>query len=302
MSKQINPTMVGGFVIGAVVLAVAVVILFGTVDLFSEKSTYAIFFRGSVNGLRVGAPVKLRGVDIGSVKSITAINDEAGNFYVEVIIETMNQRVRNPSGWLTEAPDKEVVEILIDKGMRAHLETQSMITGQLYIKLDYFPNTEVILSGLDSRYPEVPSIPSGRERFIEDLGTMLQTLSSIPFQEIAESIQSTMREVNKVMQTANFEETFAEIRAAVDQASEMVRHLDEEMIPAAESLRRTADAAAQALARVDTLLDQLDEMTEESDHSLKNSINDLAAAARSFRAFADYLERNPSSLIFGKKE
>ena len=138
MSKKANPTLIGVFVVGALVLAVAGVLVFGRGNLFSEKRRYVLFFDESIKGLTVGAPVMFRGVPIGSVTGIKLCFDSQDmSMATPVFIETEPDRIQRigerplASRILEKRRQKEIMDRLIQKGLRAQLQTESLVTGRL---------------------------------------------------------------------------------------------------------------------------------------------------------------------------
>ena len=139
-----NPTVIGAFVVGAIVLGVGGVLLFSSGDYFKERNYFVMFFQDSVDGLSPGAPVKLDGVKIGEVIDVHLEWDpQAVTFRIPVTVEVISgQSQKYGGGELVLTGDiRERLKKLIDKGLRASLATESFITGQLEIELGFFPDT-----------------------------------------------------------------------------------------------------------------------------------------------------------------
>ncbi|NOQ98390.1 MAG: MCE family protein, partial [Calditrichae bacterium] len=172
MSDKPNTRLIGAFVVGAVALIVLVFLVFGSGKLFQETNKWVIFFHGNVNGLKVGAPVKVRGVEIGSVTNIRGLLDEKGNVHVEVIVETIDAALDAVKEWSERREEMSIEEFMawyIERGFRAQLQSQSIVTGQLYIMWDFFPDSPTILTGLNTKYPEIPSVPTTTEELEKTL-------------------------------------------------------------------------------------------------------------------------------------
>ncbi|MBE9545464.1 MAG: MCE family protein, partial [Proteobacteria bacterium] len=160
--KQASKTLIGIFIIGAVVLAVTGVIIFGSGRFFKKANLYVIYFSGSVKGLQVGAPVSFRGTQIGEVKDIiTAFDYRDLSLLIPVIIEM------DLTKFTVIAPEqkRDHLDLMIEKGLRGRLEMQSLVTGQLLIDFDFYPDSPVNLAakdlpGLDINFKELPSIES----------------------------------------------------------------------------------------------------------------------------------------------
>ena len=176
--KKASPKAVGGFVIGAVLLAVVAVIVFGSGRIFQEREKYVAFFTGSLQGLRVGAPVQFRGVQIGIVSEIFVQFDSTKlDFVIPVILET------NPDAVEEIGEDRlerdQSLEVLIEKGLRAQLAVQSFVTGQQTVQLFMRPDTPVELVETDLPYEQVPTIPSAFAQVERSIGEVLEDVSQI---------------------------------------------------------------------------------------------------------------------------
>jgi paraquat-inducible protein B len=167
MGRKANPAVIGAFVVGAVVLAVAGVLIFGSGQLFKNTSRYVCFFPGNVDGLNVGAPVKFKGVEIGSVVDIRLRLPEQPpvaavpkEFRIPVTIEIDNRRVE-ALGFSAHRDIKQVVE----RGLRAQLNAQSLVTGLLFVQLRFDPETPpVFVLPPGSKLDEIPTMPTAMEQ------------------------------------------------------------------------------------------------------------------------------------------
>ena len=315
MSKPASKTLIGAFTAGAIVLAVLAVVIFGSGKFFKKTFVNVMYFHGSVKGLNVGSPVMFRGVRIGSVKNIELRYDARDlSFIICVYAEFDPDRMV----YVGHEPGTEHTGDLIAKGLRARLEAQSIVTGQLVINLDFFPGKPIKLMGLDKRYPEIPTIPS-------EIDEWLNLAEQIPIKEFAtkamhalekldklissphinsslESMGEGLKEARAVMAKINaqIEPVIAEVRESTQELRDLLRkgqnvpqRLDS-TLAAAESAMKQAEktlAAAQEVASDDsTLVRELD-----------STLLEVSATARSFRFLSDYLQRHPEALIQGKK-
>ena len=153
MGAKANPTVIGAFIVGAVALMIAAILIFGKGKLFTPTITIVMFFEGSVNGLNEGAPVKFRGVDIGTVREVQALynpTDYTGK--VKVVTEIEPRRWSEVMDGVIVASSAEErgpedFQNLIDQGFRGQLQLQSFVTGLLYVELNFHPGTEAHLAG-----------------------------------------------------------------------------------------------------------------------------------------------------------
>jgi len=223
MSKKPNRTLIGIFVVGAVFLFVFGIIIFSSTKFFRKTQKYVLFFDGSVRGLSVGAPVTFRGVKLGSVKEISLVYDHKTDFtFIPVIIETEASRIKNSP----LRPDKASMQRLIDSGLRGRLETLSLITGQLAISLDFFPEKPARLRGLIKEYPEIPTIPS-------PLGELQKNIVDIPLKDISLNLQESVRSLNYALKESkdavlyDLETTLREVKEAARAVRILAEYLEQ---------------------------------------------------------------------------
>jgi paraquat-inducible protein B len=322
MKKQISPTRIGIFVVGAIVLAVAAVIVFGSGRFFTEKETYVSFFEGSVFGLNQGASVVCRGVRIGSVTDIKLLSDDKDmKIYIAVLFEIEPRKFHVRGGRPAfENPDDRIDQ-LIDHGLRVHLEQQSFLTRQMMIVIDFHPDTEVNLVGIETRHPEIPTIKSGMQELMESLG-------KLPLEDIANSIRDALKGIEEVVHSPEVAESLAALKGTMVAAEQLVKKLEEKIDPLMANLDGTLGDAQKLLKKVDSKVDPLASGVEETleattraiqeaeetivglqsttgedsplVHALTGALAELTAASRAIRILAETLESQPESLLRGK--
>lgn len=303
MNNQINPKIIGGFVLGALILIVVVFLVFGSGRYFKDTEKYVIYFRSSVNGLKLGAPVKLRGIELGQVNDITPLFDEEGNFYVQVIIETYGNVVKSVSRETEEVksdPAKQL-KILIERGFRAQLNVQSLVTGQLYIKVDYFPETPLEFCGFNPKYLEIPSIPKPGEYLSENIEKTVENIKNIPLDDISASFISTLNGIDSLTHSTNFKNMQENLSLALVELKEVLQHIDQKLDPLSDSFFETSLAAKESFKRTDEVLNNINNIAQDNRYILFSALREFSSASRAIKNLADYLERNPGALIYGKK-
>ena len=321
MKKQINPTRIGIFVVGAIALAVAAVIVFGSGRFLAQKYKYVAFFEGSVFGLNQGAPVICKGVKVGTVTGIELLSDpEEVNMLIAVFFETEPKRIRvlgRRRSFDSEARMKQMIE----HGLRARLEMQSFLTRQLMLVLDFYPDTPVRLLGIETGYPEVPTTRSPMQEFMEKV-------ESLPLEEIANSIRDALKGIEEVVHSPEIAESLEALKGTMVAAEDLVKKLDQQVGPLIANLDGTLGDARKLIkdvdAKVDPLASELQETlaaarlaileaeetieslqgTAGEDSALVNGLTgalaELSAASRSIRILAETLESQPESLLRGK--
>lgn len=275
MSKPANKTLIGAFVIGAVALLVMAVLVFGS-GKFLKKSFHAVvFFEGSIKGLNEGAPVIFKGVKVGSVKDIRVFYDAAyDSLRIPVIIELEPEKIERTD--VAERRPEKNVKLLIEKGLKAQLQMQSIVTGQLVIALDFFPDKSARYVGFIKKYPEIPTVPTAFEE-------LTKTIQNLPIKEIVKKLNLTLNSVRKLIQ-----------------------HIDKKIDPLVSNVSKTSEMAQGTLEGMQAVLKQTEKtLTTFSGDSrmvyeMNAMISELSAAARSMRSLSEYLEQHPDSIIKGK--
>ena len=333
MAKQANTMMIGSFVVVAVFLLAASVVILGSGKLFKQTTNFVLYFDGSIKGLNVGSPVVLQGVQIGSVSSIVIhANRENLTMSIPVIIEIDSKRFYVEDTQTVQVGPEEVVAKLVDKGLRAVLSVQSLITGQLMIELDYYPDSPVNLKNPDTGYVEIPTIPSTTER-------LFQTLQKIDFVSLAGHVDNTLAGVDRLINNPDLFEGIKSSRQTVDEARQLVAKLDgsiddvianientlsdtralvdnvdDQVQPLVNDLRQLIKHFDQVALSIDkqvgfvadslneTLISARGVVSEDSPLviQLEETLQNIASMTDSIRQLADYLEQHPESLLRGK--
>jgi paraquat-inducible protein B len=316
MSKEANTKLIGAFVLGAVVLIVIVFVIFGSGKFFQKTYNVVIFFQGDVTGLRLGAPVKVRGVDIGSVIKINPIYDEKGDIQIEVISRLIEGTIHDTMGYYEEMDEEEFLNYLIDRGLRARLETQSIVTGVRYIKLDFFPDSPLNLVGLNKDFSEIPSTKTTGEELNALLKKGLTTLDEIPLVEITKQLHDALATANTTLASIDGVVNAPEVKKAVLSVSEsldaveaFVADLDEQTDPLIEdkldalitSWTETSQAITKMIEQGETFLVRMESIAVDDRYEIRMALREIAKASRAMRQLVDHLQREPRSLIYGKK-
>jgi len=320
MRKHANPTVIGAFVVGAVILAVTAVLLLGKGELFVEKPRFVLYFKGSVKGLNIGSPVNFRGVNIGTVTNIQLVMGiSKADIKIPVTIEI------NPANFLlsdemikemTESP-KERLGGLIHAGLRAQLQQQSLLTGQLLIQLDFYPDTAVELVG-DTKYPEIPTIPTPIERFtrkLEDIPVdqlinnitsitegLKQLVNSPELHQSLLSLNETLDNINRIMKSPELQKSIVSLHAALDDLGSLARTIDSRVKPLSAEMHATLDETRLAMTQARDTLESAQHLVSDQKllYAIDNALAEITSAARSVRDLTDFLERQPQSLLRGK--
>lgn len=297
MSKRANPTVIGGFLVGAVALAVAGVLMFSSGKFLKTQVAWVMYFPGSVKGLRVGAPVSFRGVKIGEVTDVrVTLSTKDLTVLTPVTVEIEADRFEIigplPPGLRDPQAERTGAKELIKRGLRAQLQLESLVTGQLFVHLDLHPDTPIRLSGVESEVPEFPTIPST----IEELS---KTLADLPVTELADAALHLLQDIDRLVSSPEIRATIRSADETMREIQKLVRNIDGRVAPLATSIEGTSEQARATLAQAQEALSIAGEGSPVR-YQLSNMLAELAAAARSIRVMADYLARHPEALVRGK--
>ena len=260
MNGKASKTLIGAFVVGAVVLVVAGLMVFGGGKFMKKTQKFVLFFEGSVKGLSVGAPVLVGGVKIGSVKKASIeYNPKTLVFYVPVIIEILPDKIRLIKG--KRMPMDKMMPLLIERGLRAQLTMGSLITGQLIIELDYYPNTPVKLVGLNKEYPEIPTIPSTFQAIFD-------TLKSLPLEKTLKGLMSAVKALEKILKSPEIPEILHSASLALTDARQLINDVDSRVAPLADSVDDTLAEYRKIATHVN---EQVDPLMENVNHTVEDA-------------------------------
>lgn len=315
MSKPVNKKMIGIFVVIAIGLVIAAVLILGSGKFFKKYTKYVMYFQGSVKGLAVGAPVDFRGVKIGTVSEIKmTFNPKELSFTIPVYVDIDPSSVEVVGSTVVDPRIgyRERVREMVKRGLRAQLATQSFVTGQLMVSFDFFPDTPAKFIGADSRYPEVPTIPTT----LEQLGARLE---KIPVDEIVEKLKGSLEGIDKLVNSPEMTRLVRSTAQSVDDARTLMRDVDAEIKPIASDFKdttqeirklavsatKTSDDAGIALKKAQGAVTNIENLTGDNSvmvYRINKTLGEVESAARSLRILAEELDRQPQSLIFGKKK
>lgn len=283
--------MIGAFVFGAIALIVAGLVLFGSGKFLKKTYAYELFFEGSVKGLQVGAPVVFRGVKIGQVTDITMHLNPSDlsvliPVYVEIDAGTFIKKEQVAS--LNNDTDQyKYMKALIEKGLRAQLQMQSFVTGQLVISLDFYPGKPLNLAGTENRYPEIPTVPSGLEE-------ALKKFEDLPLAEIAERLRNALIGIEKIVNSPDMQASVvtlhtllngldklvkdmnAQVVPLVSNIDKLVKDVNVQVVPLSTSVQKASDAAYAAFSQAEKTLT----FQEGVPGQVAGSIKDTLASAR----------------------
>lgn len=333
MSQKGNPAIIGLFVIGAVIVLIVTVVTLGSISFDEDRCNCVLYFKGSLHGLNEGSPVTYRGIKIGKVTDIAIIFDpEAEDYQTPVYVDIDRGNLGRVPDNKDQDKDREekFLQDMIDKGLRAELKMQSLVTGQLYIDFDFHPETEPHYKGIEGDYLEIPTLPSRMEqltstlanleleslinRAVDALDNLNKLLTSERTQKLIDNFHQTFEHLDDLILTTDrnlpllvdrvqdLTENFNDLTTEIDKSLEQGR---QEFGPFAADLRTTLtniDRAAAVFAGASENVSQMTDRNSRLSYELYNAMKEVRKAADSVRALADLLQRNPEILLYGPRE
>ncbi|MCD6585769.1 MAG: MCE family protein [Desulfobacteraceae bacterium] len=251
-------------------------------ETFQIKHYWVLNFEGSVRGLSPGAPVEFKGIPIGKVLDINPRFDmdlAGAKFSIPVLIETEPERYLNMDKIKTGEDKQRLVNSLVAKGLRAQLQTGNLLTGQLFVDMDFHPDTDVQKIDWSGKYPVMPTVQQPLEELSDMVSGLIARIETIPFEQMGSDVQAIIQNLN--------ESTLL--------TKDLLQQFKAEVGPEALS---TLVQANKTLAAMEDMLSPDSPLSREATRTLE----ELSGAARSMRVFMDYLERHPDALIYGKGE
>jgi paraquat-inducible protein B len=249
--------------------------------------TFVMYFQGTLRGLSVGAPVDLRGIDIGEVKSLSVEYDRrAGALRFPVVVDIYPQRIR---GWprqhdhvksgddTADLSSRTLIDSLVEHGMRAEIETGNLLTGQQYVAVNVHKDVAPDQVKWDEQPPVFPTTPGALAEIQDSLGSIAKKLDKVEFDKISSRLIGTMASLEQTLKSTD----------------RLVRHVDGSIAP---QVAATLKEAQEAMKNAKEVLGK--DAPLQSD--LSDTLLQLSRAAKSISALADYLERHPEALIRGK--
>lgn len=310
MSKRANPTLIGIFVLGAIALAVVTILLVAGGEWFQEKRQHVMYFEGAAQGLQVGAPVVFLGVKVGTVKRIQlGLDEQSRMFVVPVTIEVEPAAVQTRSGQQVDLRDRQTIKQLVDRGLRARLKMQSLLTGQLYVDLDFYPDKPARFFALDANLSEIPTIPTT----VDELSSRLE---GFPMDKFLMNVAEIGESVNKILSSTAARELPLRLETTLNHLESLATKLDARAEPILEDLRTdlietrkalataktavasvgaAADRVGNAADQVGGLAERVDGLTSADSQPFKNmtrASEELAAAAQAVRGLTE--EESPT--------
>lgn len=303
MGRRANPAVIGAFVIGGLALAVVAITVWGSGKLFQTRFPCVCYFPGSVNGLSPGAPVKFRGVQIGEVRDIRLVYAQTrGNPRIPVFLDIDGDRMRELGS--TRELTFDSLQELIALGLRARLQTLSIVTGVLYVDFDLRPETPVeLMQDAEGHISEIPTLPTPLEEATRTVSDVLAQMKDVDWKGIAAAVRQALDGVNRLASNERLSDALDALPDTIASARRLLDHLDTRTAMLGNGLGDVSGDARRTLTSLRATLDAMQALlAPEAPLSIEltRTMTDLGHAARALGDLADFLERNPNAVVFGR--
>jgi len=282
---------------------------------------YLLYFEETVRGLKVGAPVEFRGIRIGTVKDISIKGElDTAQVHIPVLIEIEPDRVIFDERKLPQEPKAReeqlgatadlMIDRMITNGLRARLEPGNLLTGQLFVEFDIYPNVEPAEIVYEGPYAVLPTIPNPLSSITDRLTGVLSKLEALPIEEIGQNLKQAAEGANRLVNNEDIVNTADKLGSSLEQMDLLLSTLSRETGPLMQHFRKVGAETRLLIRELRASVEQADAMfaaaeaimTEQGPigSEVKRALEEISATARSMRIMADYLERHPEALLRGK--
>jgi phospholipid/cholesterol/gamma-HCH transport system substrate-binding protein len=334
MSQKANPTLIGAFVFGAILIAIGAVVFFGTANLFSKKQEYVTYFNQSVSGLALGSNVKYKGVTVGKVTKVQLkFQGEDAPPIVKVLFELDAGSLLNNLGVDLDLSNRALNKKMVDRGFRSKLDFESLISGQLFIALDFYKDAQpaVLQDPNANAGPfEIPPQPSDIDAILANLTKAISNLGNVDFLALSKELNSLLADARAAINSMKLDElgpsltktsdsisktsdafsklvngdeiknTLKSVQGSFEQLTVTLKKLD----PAMKNLGPTLEEAKGTLANLQKTTADLSKLLKPDSgfrYQLDGAMTQINSAAESIQRLSDFLQRHPNSILFGRK-
>ncbi len=321
MKNNPNPVAVGMFVLGATIITAAAVMIFGAAKFFAKTEKFVSYFSESVNGLDVGAPLKYKGVTLGRVESIRIVSDKNVKESSVAVIYSIDLDMLKRKAGESVGDHGQWIDAQIEDGMRAKLNYQSIVTGMLYVELDFFAKKgqsyQLKYGGI--RLKEIPSSKSNLSEIAKSFQDTIDHISKIDFSKIVSDANAAIVTLNtkladidtrsisdesiKALRGLNSLISDPNLRKAVADSDDLVRDSRNFLASVEKDINRLASSTSRSLSKVDSLVNDINSIVSPQSpmrFEFATLMRTLNETLNSLSNFTEYLQRNPNSLITGK--
>jgi phospholipid/cholesterol/gamma-HCH transport system substrate-binding protein len=321
MKIRFNPLMLGAFIVGAIVIAIGLLLGLGPINLFHSTGHFVFYLPRSVQGINNGSAVSLDGVRIGQVEQVRIYyNRNTHKSLVGVVCRIDKDLLRDLHGREINLTDARTLTNLISDGLFVQVQTTGVI-GAKYVGLGFRPSSPPITFDHlpSSPYPVVPSVPSTMSELSDNISEILSNLRQIDFRglmqqvngvlasaqsqinelgtnHLTDHISSAAESVGNFVNSSDLRGAVSRLRQAAANFQNLVTNINAQVVPAGTNLNATLVSAKQSVQALDDLLNLRNQLGEQTQELLEQ----LNQTARSIEQLSDFLARHPNALITGR--
>lgn len=314
MSEPRKPFWIGAFLLAGLTLLAGGLLLLGRDNWFSQPSDYVVYFTGALDGLDVGADVTYRGVKVGIVREIRLSYDDELKDVVMPVVVRIDPDAGREGGRLDW-----VIEQLVERGLRAQLQTQSLLTGKAIVALDLFPGQiGYVHEPNEIGLPPIPSVPSRIDQATILLRDLVASLREMPLREMVVSANNSLQALERLSKSPQLQEGLLALGSTLANLDNLTQQLERQIPPLLDNARQGSDELRaaigefhQAAQSARTAFAQMQGLAgdtrrslgpeSEAQYQLLQTLEELGRASKALQRTAESLEQQPESLIFGKK-
>ena len=266
---------------------------------YRQRIHFVTYLRSSVRGLDVGSPVEMFGLQVGNVTDVKLlINQDTGDSQVRVAMEVQPERVLSEQQLHHDSPHP-VTQALVDRGMRATVDTANFLTGSAVISLTFVPKAPPVPVTDEGDAIVVPSQPGGLAGITDSLSTVSAKLAALPIEQIGDSLSELLTHTDATVGGPEVKQALVQLNRTLASLDHLTTHADQGLDPLLQRLPAIADQLQQAVTNANTALAAYGGNSD-FHGDLQRTLDQVDGTARSIRSLVDYLKNHPSSLIFGR--
>lgn len=269
-------------------------------EAYTRKLQFVMYFNSSVRGLNPGAPLEFKGIQIGSVLDVKLeFNSEDTSFRIPVLVEIEPDRIIDRTA-NEDATAANMLQTLVERGLRARLSTGSLLTGQLYVELNMYPGSEAVYVGdNNTMHPELPTIPGAFEAMTESIQNFISKLETVDVEEMGNDILGILDGTNELLNKDQNEQAVTDLQGSMRSLRQILQNVESAGI---DETIKSANTVLVNLNQTLTMLDGVLTPNSPLQYNIIQVTSELEETARALRALVEMLERQPQAIIFGREE
>jgi paraquat-inducible protein B len=261
---------------------------------WSLTEYYVLYFDSSIRGLTVNAPVEFRGIKVGEVLDIDLQMDHRTLDVKIPVLIALHPDLITVTGEIGST--ELVLETLVQRGLRAQLAPGNLLTGQLYVDLDFHDDVPEAMIVHEGPFRAFPTVPGALDKITRNITDLLDKAGEIPFVEMATDLRDTIHELKRMLASSESRQAMADLRALLANTNDLSRKLNRSVPELSQRVASTLAQLEKTLATADSTLSEDSPLV----YDIRRLIDQLSSAVNSFEALTDYLERHPNALLYGK--